>query len=36
VLADDAHPAISHFTPEQRAEIRRDLAGASVRLSYCG
>lgn len=31
VLADDAHPAISHFTPEQRAEIRRDLAGASVR-----
>jgi hypothetical protein len=31
VLADDAHPAISHFTPEQRAEIRRELAGASVR-----
>jgi hypothetical protein len=31
VLADDAHPAISHFTPEQRAEIRRELAGASAR-----
>jgi hypothetical protein len=31
VLADDAHPAISHFTPEQRAEIRRELGGASVR-----
>ena len=31
VLGDDAHPAISHFTPEQRAEIRRDLGGASVR-----
>jgi hypothetical protein len=31
VLAADAHPALSHFTPEQRAEIRRDLAGASVR-----
>jgi hypothetical protein len=31
VLADDAHPAISHFTAEQRAEIRRELTGASVR-----
>ena len=31
VLADDAHPAISHFTPEQRAEIRRELNGATVR-----
>ncbi len=31
MLADDAHPAIAHFTPEQRAEIRRDLTGASVR-----
>jgi len=31
VLADDAHPAISHFTPEQRAEIRRELIGATVR-----
>jgi hypothetical protein len=31
VLADDAHPALSHFTVEQRAEIRRELTGASVR-----
>src|SRR4051794_15257584 len=31
VLADDAHPAISHFTAEQRAEIRRELNGATVR-----
>ena len=31
MLADDAHPAISHFTPEQRAEIRRELNGATVR-----
>ena len=31
VLADDAHPAIAHFTPEQRAEIRRELNGATVR-----
>lgn len=31
VLAGDAHPAISHFTPEQRAEIRRELNGATVR-----
>ena len=31
MLADDAHPAISHFTPEQRAEIRRELIGATVR-----
>jgi len=30
-LADDAHAAISHFTPEQRAEIRRELNGATVR-----
>ena len=31
VLADDAHPAISHFTPAQRDEIRRELTGASAR-----
>jgi hypothetical protein len=31
VLDDDAHPAISHFTPEQRAEIRRELTAATVR-----
>jgi hypothetical protein len=31
VLADDAHPAISHFTPAQRDEIRRELGGASAR-----
>jgi hypothetical protein len=31
VLADDAHLAISHFTAEQRAEIRRELSGATVR-----
>ena len=31
VLADDTHPAIGHFTPEQRAEIRRALNGATVR-----
>jgi hypothetical protein len=31
VLQDDGHPAISHFSPEQRAEIRRGLGGASVR-----
>jgi len=31
VLADDAHPAISHFAPEQRTEIRRELNGATVR-----
>jgi hypothetical protein len=30
-LADDAHPAIAHFTPEQRAEVRRELSGATVR-----
>jgi hypothetical protein len=30
-LADDAHPGIAHFTPEQRAEIRRELTGATVR-----
>ena len=31
VLLDDAHPAISHFSPSVRDEIRRDLGGASVR-----
>ena len=31
LLAADAHPAISHFTPEQRGEIRRELSGATVR-----
>ena len=31
VLADDAHPAISHFPPVQREEIRRELGGASAR-----
>jgi hypothetical protein len=31
VLEDDGHPAISHFSPEQRGEIRRVLGGASVR-----
>jgi hypothetical protein len=31
VLKDDSHQAISHFTPEQRDEIRRELRGASVR-----
>lgn len=31
VLADDAHPAISHFTPLQREDIRRELGGASAR-----
>jgi hypothetical protein len=30
-LRDDSHPAISHFTPEQRDEIRRGLAGATAR-----
>jgi hypothetical protein len=30
-LADDAHPAIAHFTPEQRADVRRELTGATVR-----
>ena len=30
VLADD-HPAIAHFTPKQREEIREGLQGASVR-----
>ena len=30
-LADDAHPGIAHFTPEQRAEIRRELTGATAR-----
>jgi hypothetical protein len=27
----DEHPAIAHFRPEQRAEVRKELAGASVR-----
>jgi hypothetical protein len=31
VLADDDHPAISHFSSSQRQEIRRDLSGKSVR-----
>src|SRR6185295_9570031 len=31
VLKNDNHPAISHFSEEQRAEIRRELRGASVR-----
>ena len=30
LLRDDC-PTIAHFTPEQRAEVRRGLAGASVR-----
>ncbi len=31
VLENDEHPAISHFSSEQRAEIRRGLGAASVR-----
>lgn len=31
VLKDDGHPAISHFSPAQRNEIRKALSGASVR-----
>ena len=31
VLENDQHPAISHFSSEQRAEIRRGLGAASVR-----
>ena len=31
MLGDDAHPGISHFTPEQRQEIRTGLRGATVR-----
>jgi hypothetical protein len=31
ILRDDRHPAISHFTAEQRDEIRRELIGATVR-----
>jgi hypothetical protein len=31
VLADDAHPAISHFTAAEHEEIRRVLGGATVR-----
>ena len=30
ILRDD-HPAIAHFRPAQRAEVRKELAGASVR-----
>jgi hypothetical protein len=30
-VLDDAHPAISHFEPAQRDEIRRELSGATVR-----
>lgn len=31
ILDDDGHPAISHFSPEQREEIRRILGRASAR-----
>jgi hypothetical protein len=31
ILRDEGHPAISHFAPDQRDEIRRALRGASVR-----
>lgn len=31
VLQDDTHPAISHFSSAQRAEIRKELSGASIR-----
>jgi hypothetical protein len=31
ILRDDAHPAISHFEPARRDEIRRELSTASVR-----
>ncbi len=31
VLADDAHPAISHFTADQKQDIRRTLGGKSTR-----
>jgi hypothetical protein len=31
ILGDDTHPAIGHFPPGERDEIRRDLGGASVR-----
>lgn len=31
VLADDAHPAIAHFTAEQKQDIRKTLAGRSAR-----
>jgi len=31
VINNDEHPAISHFSSEQRTEIRRVLGGASVR-----
>jgi hypothetical protein len=30
-ILKDAHPAIAHFTPAQRDEVRKGLAGASVR-----
>lgn len=31
VLADDSHPAISHFTADQKQDIRKTLAGRSAR-----
>ena len=31
ILDDDSHPAISHFTEQQRADIRRELTTATVR-----
>src|SRR5690606_32845474 len=31
ILNDDSHPAISHFTPQQREDIRRELTTATVR-----
>jgi hypothetical protein len=30
-ILQDTHPAVSHFTPEQRLQIRRELSHASVR-----
>lgn len=30
-ILEDEHPAVAHFTPAQRAEIREGLKGASVR-----
>lgn len=31
ILADDSHPAISHFTADQKQDIRKTLAGRSAR-----
>jgi hypothetical protein len=31
VLGDDSHPAIAHFSSQQREEIRKELGGKSVR-----